>query len=314
MPLAAITGATGFIGAVITRQLQQSGWAVRALVRAPGAGRRLEARGIQVVPGALSDPAALAALVTGVDAVIHCAGAVRGANWADFAAVNVDGTANLLQALDGRSAAVVLLSSLAAREPGLSHYARSKRTMEDLLQGAGAPGECLVLRPPAVYGPGDRELMPLFNAMARGFAPLPAPQGARASMLYVDDLARAVLAWLMQARRSSGTFELHDGQPGGYSWEEIVGIAESLLGRRIRKLRLPDWLLGNWAGANLGLARVLRYAPMLTPGKLRELRHPDWVCDNASLRAVLDWQPRVRLREGLQLTCGWGRPHESPSP
>lgn len=307
MPIAAMTGATGFIGAVIAGQLLELGWDVRALVRTTSAGHhRLEASGVQVVSGALSNEAALRELTQGVDAVVHCAGAVRGAAWSDFASVNVDGTANLLHALPDRSVPIVVLSSLAAREPQLSHYAHSKRVMESLLEGPEAPGQRLVLRPPAVYGPGDRELMPLFQTMAHGFAPLPAPDGARVSLIYVDDLARAVVTWLQQGRRHSGVFELHDGQPQGYSWDEIVETAASLLGRRVRKLPLPDSLLKVWTRANAGLARALHYAPMLTPGKLRELQHPDWVCDNAALCAAIKWEPRIKLREGLQLTCGWG--------
>src|SRR5690348_1767042 len=99
MPLVAITGATGFIGAVIAQQFLEIGWSVRALARTASGRDKLEASGVQVVPGALSDEAALCALTLGADAVVHCAGAVRGVTWRDFATVNVDGTANLLRAL-----------------------------------------------------------------------------------------------------------------------------------------------------------------------------------------------------------------------
>lgn len=307
MPLTAITGATGFIGTVITQQLLAAGHAVRALARSSDGRRALEALGAEVVDGVLADEQALARLTADADAVVHCAGAVRGADYPDFEAVNVDGTANLLRALPDRGVPLVVLSSLAAREPQLSHYARSKRAMEALLAQPDAPEAWLALRPPPVYGPGDRELLPLFQTMARGVAPLPAPPDARVSLLYVDDLATAVVAWLQSDTRVNGVYELHDGQPGGYAWDDVVATAEQLLGRRIRRLRLPGAPLRAVSRVNLGLARVLRYAPMLTPGKLRELQHTDWVCDNASLQRVLDWQPQTRLADGLQLTCGWGR-------
>jgi nucleoside-diphosphate-sugar epimerase len=58
------------------------------------------------------------------------------------------------------------------------------------------------------------------------------------------------------------------------------------------------------ARANLALARVFRYAPMLTPGKVRELRHPDWVCDDAALRRVTGWAPRFPLEAGMRRTLG----------
>lgn len=307
MPVAAITGATGFIGRVIAARLINNGWQVRALARSADGQRAVKKIGATPVPGDLQSPDSLHKLITGADAVVHCAGVVRGANYRDFEAVNVNGTAALLRAMPNKRIPVVLLSSLAAREPGLSHYSRSKQAMEGLLGGALAPNDCLILRPPPVYGPGDRELMPLFQAFAKGLAPLPAPGGARVSLLYVDDLAEAVLTWLQQTSRASGVYELHDGNPQGYTWDEIVATAEELLGRRIRKIRLPGAPLQLWGHANAYASRIFGYSPMLTPGKVRELRHANWACDNAGLERNLDWQPRVLLRDGLQLTCGWGQ-------
>lgn len=307
MPVAAITGATGFIGRRIAESLHTQGWQVRALVRSPSAASTLKSQGMHTVLGALEDRSTLETLLCDTDAVIHCAGVVRGADYQDFARVNVDGTANLRDAMHGKKLPLVALSSLAAREPQLSHYARSKRAMEAELVTQHAPRDCLLLRPPAVYGPGEKELLPLFQAFARGVAPLPASPQARVSLLYVDDLAAAILSWLKQSKRESGIFELHDGQPDGYSWDEVVQVAESLLGRRIRKIALPGTPLRLLSSANATMSRLIGHAPMLTPGKIRELRHSNWVCDNGPLQKVLDWHPQVDLAQGLHLTCGWGQ-------
>lgn len=308
MPVAAITGATGFIGRVIVNQLLAQGWQVRALARSADGCSVLRAAGIHaVIQGDLKDPSALTELTQGVDALIHCAGAVRGAHYEDFESVNVSGTQALLAALPDKTLPVVMLSSLAAREPQLSHYARSKRAMEGLLQSDDAPPNYLVLRPPPVYGPGDRELMPLFQAFAKGLAPLPAPASARVSLLYVEDLAAAVITWLQADKRRSGIYEIHDGRPQGYTWNDVIATAEQLLNRRIRKLHLPEAPLKLWGRANARASRLLGYAPMLTPGKVRELRHTNWVCDNSDLQRDLNWHPAVQLSEGLVRTCGWGR-------
>ncbi len=309
MPVAAITGATGFIGSVIAQQLLAEGWQVRALARSSSGQQTLRTGGINtIVSGDLNDRGALRELTSNADAVVHCAGAVRGAHYHEFESANVEGTAALLQAMPEKPLPVVLLSSLAAREPELSHYARSKRAMEALLQGEHAPASYLALRPPPIYGPGDKELMPLFRAFAKGLAPLPTPANARVSLLYVDDLANAVISWLQQDQPESGIFEIHDGQPQGYTWDEVVATAEHLLGRRIRKVHLPGAPLKLWGRANAQVSRLLGYAPMLTLGKVRELRHADWVCDNTPLQRVLDWQPDIGLSEGLRRTCGWGKP------
>jgi len=263
---------------------------------------------VDAIVGGLNSEHALAGLVDGVDAVVHCAGAVRGACYDDFAEINVAGTKRLLNAIDGLELPLVVLSSLAAREPQLSYYARSKRAMEAAIERAPSPGACLILRPPAVYGPGDRELRPLFDAFARGIAPLPGAPDARVSLLHVDDLCAAIVTWLNASNRPVGVYEIGDDRIGGHSWDEVVATAETLLQRRIRRIRLPRGALSAVAHANTRLSRWLDYAPMLTPGKVAELRHGNWVCDNRRLQAVLDWQPRIGLAEGLATTCGWRAP------
>ena len=303
----AVTGATGFIGRRVCSLLQQRGWRVRALLRssAPGPQACID----EPVPGRLDDVAALTRLVSGAAAVVHCAGAVRGASRGAFDRVNVDGVRNLLAAIAALDLPprLLCLSSLAAREPQLSFYAASKRRGEQVLEQQAAGLDWLALRPPAVYGPGDRELLPLFRVMARGFAPLPGRADARFSMIFVDDIAAAVLAWLQQNRVPSGVYSLHDGRHGGYDWAEVCATVEKLCRRAGRPVPIPTGVLDVPAWLNRSLAGWFGYAPMLTPEKLRELRHPDWVCDNDALQQVLDWRPAVQLEEGLRRTPGWCR-------
>lgn len=301
----ALTGATGFIGAAVCRALHAAGYSVRILARTPQRAQRLSTCAAAVVPGDLHDAAALAALVDGVDAVVHCAGAVRGASQAEFDRINVQGVANLVTAMRGGRARLLSLSSLAAREPSLSFYAMSKYRGEQLLQEQAGGIGWMALRPPAVYGPGDRELLPLFRLMAKGIAPVPGSAAARFSMVYVDDIAALILAWLQQAEPVTGVFTLDDGTPGGYNWRDVAEVVSRLCQRPVRLLRIPSLVMDIPALANRSLGRVFGYAPMLTPEKLRELRHPDWVCDNAALQQVLTWQPRYRLADGLAATPGW---------
>jgi nucleoside-diphosphate-sugar epimerase len=304
----ALTGATGFIGGFLARHLAAAGWRVRALVRSSTPAGVVANLPAEPVFGDLEDVDSLRGLVRGAEAVVHCAGSVRGTGPGAFHRVNADGLARLVEvaALERPTPRFLSLSSLAAREPSLSAYSASKRLGEQALAMKARGMQWLVLRPPAVYGPGERELLPLFEWMARGFAPMLGCAAARISLLYVEDLADAVRCWLDAERRQSGVFALHDGRVGGYSWAEVVDAAESLLGRRIRRVRVPGRLLSLVGGVNLLAARALGYAPMLTPGKVRELRHPNWVCSNEALREVIGWEPRVRLREGLRRTFSWG--------
>jgi len=161
------------------------------------------------------------------------------------------------------------------------------------------------LRPPAVYGPGDREMLPLFRAMAKGFAPVPGKADSRFSMVYVDDIAALVAAWLERDTTPSGIYTLHDGREGGYDWNDVCQVVSELCRRRVRPIEIPAWLLNVPARLNTRLSSLLGYAPMLTPEKLRELRHPDWVCDNREVSELLGWRPSVTLRDGLLKTPGW---------
>ncbi|MBE0454873.1 NAD-dependent epimerase/dehydratase family protein [Roseovarius autotrophicus] len=299
----AVTGAAGFVGRALVARLLDEGYGVRALVhRTP---LDITHPALECVTGGLGEEAALSRLVEGAEVVVHVAGVVRGRAARDFLPVNAEGVARVARIVGAQPVPprMILISSLAARAPYLSHYAASKREGEARL--AQTALDHAILRPPAIYGPGDKELVPLFEAMARGIVPLPGGRGARASLLHVDDLARAILALI--ARPAPGTFELHDGRAGGYGWEEIAAIVEQVSGRgRGWRVPLPGVLLHGVATVNLFAARLFGYQPMLSPGKVRELRHPDWVADNAALSAVTGWQPQIPLAEGL---CGlWGKP------
>jgi len=303
----ALTGATGFIGATICRVLHHAGYSVRILSRSPRRTQVLGGCADETVAGDLHDRRALSRLTEGVSAVVHCAGAVRGARQADFDRVNVEGVANLVEAMSTAVSPprLLCLSSLAAREPGLSFYAASKYRGEQVLLEQGGHLHWLAVRPPAVYGPGDRELLPLFRLMSRGIAPVPGRRDARFSMIHVEDIATLVLAWLRQASPAHGVFSLHDGTPGGYSWEDVASVVGALCRRRVRLIPVPSLALDIPAWINRGLSTLFGYAPMLTPEKLHELRHPDWVCDNRELQQVVDWQPRLDLKAGLASTPGW---------
>jgi 2-alkyl-3-oxoalkanoate reductase len=283
---------------------------VRALVRRPGSAGELAAAGCELVRGDLDDREALQALVQDCDYVVHLAGAVRGASYGDFHRVNVAGSRNLFLALAGQPTPPRLLffSSLAAREPRLSWYGRSKKEAEDALRETAVNAlPWTILRPPAVYGPGDRELLPLLRTMARGVAPLPGAASSRASLLHVDDAVSATLACLGADGALGETFPLHDGREGGYSWRDIAGAVARLRDRRVRLLPLPRLLLDVVASGNLAAARLLGRSPMLTPSKLRELRHPDWVADNAAITAATGWRPTIGLTAGLATLPGLAR-------
>lgn len=276
---------------------------MRVLARSPQRALGLVRAGADLVIGDLGAPAPLRQLVADSAAVIHCAGSVRGRTRADFDHANVQGTRHLIQAvLDSPERPRLLaLSSLAAREPGLSAYAASKLAGEQVVTAARGLN-WTIFRPPAVYGPGDRELLPLLDLMTRGIALLPGRGSDRVSVLHIADLATAAVRWLAVESPPQQMFTLSDPRDCGYTWTDIITIAGTIRGRRVRSLRVPSVVLDGIAGVNWAASALLRYAPMLTPGKVRELRHPDWVCDWRELGAAIGWEPEIDLTAGMRAT------------
>jgi nucleoside-diphosphate-sugar epimerase len=148
--------------------------------------------------------------------------------------------------------------------------------------------------------------MPVFHWMKKGVAPILGSGNNRFSLLYVEDLAEAILQWLDHKSNPACTYELHDGQPGGYSWRDVIDtVAHLRQGKSVIAIRIPLVVAKLFATLNLIGARAIGYEPMLTPGKVRELRHANWVCDNAALNSATGWTPKILLAEGLQRTLRW---------
>ncbi len=271
------------------------------MARTPGRALHLSRQGVSLIEGDLDDSAALQRLVCGAAAVIHAAGAVRGSSQQDFNHINVTGTGKVLEAVNAQAMPprLLLLSSLAAREPALSWYAASKRAGESLLDSHPAL-DWVILRPPAVYGPGDKEMLPVFQAMARGIAPVPGDTKARISLIHVSDLVAAVIACLQSDATRHQTLTLCDGKPNGYDWREMADLVAAVWGRKVRLWQVPRWLLDSLAWANVRSAGLTGRSPMLTPPKLRELRHSNWVTDNELITASTGWEPTIGLRPGLE--------------
>lgn len=307
--LVAITGASGFVGARIAQTLARSGWRVRLLARRmPQAALMPEYR-IEVVLGDLDDIPSLERLVAGSEAIVHSAGLVRALSPADFFAANETGTENLLLAAAraAPAARLVHISSLAARAPDLSPYAASKRAAESKVAALAGARDWIALRPPAVYGPGDLELLPLFKAAKLGLVAYPAAPQARVSLLHVADLAAAVVALLATPNWQAQLVAMDDGRVGGHTWSDILTALGTAFGRRPLACRLPRSILLPIAGGASLIARLRNRPQVLAWHKVPELYHPDWAIDGPALPGMVNWVPRFDLAGGFAETAAWYR-------
>jgi nucleoside-diphosphate-sugar epimerase len=292
----AVTGGTGFVGSHLLPLAVEHGHRVRALTRRP----QPETAGIDWVSGDLATPGDLCA---GADAVIHIAGTINAPDRAAYDAGNVAGTASIVAA--ARAAGVrrfVHVSSLAAREPGLADYGASKAAAEGVVAGSGL--DAAIVRPPGVYGPGDRETLAFFQMVARGFAVLPGP--GRFSLIEVGDLVAALLA--VAAGDWRGTAEVDDGG-GGYTHAELAERIGVALGRRPRLVRPPLRLLRAAASIDTAVATARGRLPTLNRGRVATFAHPDWVAAAGHGLPTELWRPAVDLTAGLARTVAWYRAH-----
>lgn len=270
----AITGATGFAGRHAVSELLLRGFALRALVRDPA--KAGLAAGVETVQGDLADTAALARLVNGADAVIHLAGALTAFDRDGYFRVNAEGTRALADAAQkARTRRFVHISSLAAREPQLSGYAASKRAGEEIVTARMGELNAVVIRPPAVYGPGDRGTLPLIKELTRPVAAIPGLPAARFSLIHGRDLARLIAQAL--DTDAQGLHEVSDGHPGGYGWSDLIATASAFRGSPVRPIFLPRPVPAAVARLAEGFARLTGKPGMVNRGKIAELYHPDWV-------------------------------------
>lgn len=297
----AITGGSGFIGRQLVEKLCGAGYAVRALVHSSSL---LPHKTLSVVQGSLHDERAITELLQGADAVIHCAGAVAAKNAEEFHRINAEGTALVGRiALQNGVERFLLISSIAAKAPHVSPYATSKKAAEEVLGDfPDLPWD--VMRPPAVYGPEDLNILPLFRFLKHGMAIIPPTKNARLSFIYRDDVVDAIWTWLDKTKKPThAVYEIDGGRDGGYSWREFLGQAAEIMVVDPRYIRAPRpllYLIGYFS-------QLVQRRPFLSTGKISEMLHDDWVCDSHDFCHATGWVPQTDLKLGLAQSIAWYR-------
>lgn len=297
----AVTGATGFLGRHLVRALALDGWTPRVLVRRDPIHPLWRDIEVEVVAGDLKTPGALDRLCKGAEVVIHVAGLIKAASLDGFNAVNRDGARAAALAAKAAGARFILVSSLAAREPQLSNYAASKRAGEDAVREISP--DALIVRPPAIYGPGDTETLTLFELAAKSpVLPVLSP-ATRIAMIHVQDAVAKLVAYCR--RPVLGLVELSDVRRDGYSWAEIMSAAGAAMDRSPRLIRLPDKAL-RLAGTLADAWSLASKTPtVFGSGKARELLHTDWTLSSAPMSEGV---PSVfGLKDGFAHTVDWYR-------
>jgi len=318
----AVTGATGFLGSHVADALLAAGFGVRASVRPTSDLCWLRDKPVETIQLDLTDVDDCRRLLAGTCGLIHCAGVVSAANENDYQRGNVATTEALLDAAsiswrDSADAPFILISSLAAHGPAphsqpasesapshpITSYGRSKRSAERLVNDGRWSFRTVVLRPPSLYGPRDREFLPLLKLACRGWT---VRVGRSLSGLSLvdgrDAAAAAVQALTVPAVR--GTFFLDDGRTG-YTWQELATALERATGRSIRSIQIPLAPL-KLASRLLG-TRLASRTLLLNPDRIRDLQASGWVCDGARFAATSGYTGFRDAGTGLSETLAFYR-------
>ncbi len=321
-PLIALTGATGFLGSHIADTLLERGYRVRASVRATSSLRWLEGKSVETLPVDLTDPGDCRRFLQGTSGIIHCAGVVTAPSEEIYHRANVTTTARLLEAAatawagGEASPSFVLISSLAAHGPAgldrpavetddcrpITAYGRSKLAAEELLLG-DLPFRTAILRPPSLYGPRDREFLPLFRLALRGWTGRIGRKITGLSLVHGRDAAEAAVA-LLETGSATGPFFVDDGRRG-YDWSALAEVLTGMAGRRIRSFQLPLVLM-KLVSFLAGPSRASR-SPVLNRDRIRDLDSPGWACDGQHLTKVTGFRPRWDAARGFADTLDFYR-------
>ncbi|TWT37380.1 dTDP-4-oxo-6-deoxy-D-allose reductase [Posidoniimonas corsicana] len=335
MPTALVTGASGFIGPRLVMRLQSAGHDVACLVRPTSKTERLEALGVRLVRGDVTDPAGLPAALDGVDHVYHLAGRTHARSLAEFLAVNEQGTTNLMKACAARESppTVLAVSSLAAAGPSapgrphtesdppepISLYGRSKLAGELAARRFAAVVPLSILRPPVVFGPGDRDGLNLFLGLKYSRLHLvPQRKGLPLSLVHADDLAEAMALAVERGERVPADGEADDStnrgagvyyaaDPAVSSWAEAGLLAAAGLGIRVLVIRLRKYPFLIPAAAGELMGRLTGKPTLFGFDKLREASATGWVCSVEKAAEQLDFRCQATLADRYRQTAEWYR-------
>ena len=326
--IAFVTGGTGFVGSHLVEELwRRNVDEIRCLVRSDP--KWLSALDVEYVRGDLSDVEALWTALDGVTHVYHTAGLTRAPTWDPFYEVNVQGTLNLMGAIKHAAPdveRVLVTSSLAAVGKGatntateddplrpVSRYGRSKAQMEEALYDAHdmteSYGDALpitVVRPSAVYGPRDRDLLDLFQAVQRHVFPIVGSSTDPVlSLVHVRDLVEGMVAASHTPEAEGETYLLGSTRP--YAWNEVKQAATDALDTWAATLPIPPFLVGAVGMMAEAWGSLTGTYPPLNRDKARELRHACTACAIDKAARDFDYTPSIPLASGVAATVDWYR-------
>lgn len=318
-----VTGGTGFTGKALVKRLLEEGHQVVALDYKEGLKtEELRAWGAEVIIGSVTDRAVVARAMKGVEVVQHLAAAFREMNVPNtfYDEVNVGGTRNVLEAAQAEGVRKLVYCSTCGVHGNVDHppagedapiqpadyYQRTKYEAEPIALDFGRRGmKVTILRPAAIYGPGDPErFFMIFKRVKSGTFPMFGNGKTLYHPLYIDNLVDALLLAMDENKGNGEAYLIADEHY--YAIEEIVRKAAKAMGVEVRIPHYPVWPVVLAGHVCEKICKPFKITPPIFP------RRVDWYRQNRAFkidkaRRDLGYAPRVELDEGLKATYDWYR-------
>lgn len=318
-PLAVVTGANGFVGSHLVDWLLQKNYRVHCVVRGGSNLRWLAGKNIKLHKCGLGEVEALRAVFKDADYLYHIAGVVASNTPEGYIQGNVDTTRIVLDAAIGAPnlKRVIVTSSLAASAPTkpgkpvteatpsapLTAYGRSKVLQENLCKEYMNRLPITIIRPPAVYGERDTEVLLFFKTIKKGLLPLLGFDNKTLSLVYVRDLVRGMEMAATSPKAVGNTYFLTSGNE--YTWKQLGQTVSKAIGKKAFAVRVPHFVVKIAAASSEWLAALSGKSTVFNREKCREIVQASWACSSEKASQDFGYQSQVSLEEGIGLTAEW---------
>ncbi len=315
-----LTGATGFVGSFLAEELLKKGYQVRVLVRTTSNLRWIADLDVECFYADLYDKDALKRGLKGMDYVYHAAGLTKALRPEDYYRVNYDGTRMLVEAVLESNLNLkrfLLVSSQAAAGPSptiepidesaeprpVTDYGRSKLKAEQFVYGLRKELPVTIVRPPAVYGPRDTDILQFFKTVKKGIIPRIGNQERYFSLIYVKDLVQGMIKAAELKKPQGKIYFLANPQP--YSWDTVAKITLRVLRKHGVRVNVPMFLMHGVAALSEGISKITAKPSIINRQKIDEIKQNFWVCSPARAKRDFGFVASTRIEHGIKQTLDW---------
>ncbi|WP_457565877.1 NAD-dependent epimerase/dehydratase family protein [Caldithrix abyssi] len=320
-----LTGATGFVGSHLAEKLLQQGHELRVLLRTTSNLRWIADLNLESFYGSLDNPQSLLSGLKDIDVVIHCAALTKALKNEDYYKVNFEGTKKLVDLIINNNLPVkrfVFISSQAAAGPAssfepvteedephpVSEYGKSKLLAEKYILEQKGKLPFTIIRPPAVYGPRDTDVLQFFQTVKRGIIPKWQNRDKYASFVYVKDLVEGIALAAEHEKARDKIYFIADAQP--YSWDDLARVVMDFFKTKAIHVPIPLGAVKIIAAVSERWSKITKQPSIINRQKVAELLPDFWICSPKKIQKELGFATQTSLENGVKQTLEWYVEHK----